>query len=403
MGDDPTAFQSAAGRIDAVLPEILDIRRRLHAHPELAYEEFRTTALLEEHLRGWGYQTKRHLPTGVAAFRDAGGRPRVALRADIDALPVEEPADHDPRSEVPGRMHACGHDGHMAAVLGVAKLLASERPPFDVAFVFQPAEEMSLGADRLCRAGLLEDLGIERIYAFHNWPTLAEGHLAVRPGPLLASQDTLRLTFAGIGGHASAPDLAVDPIVMAARFVMAAQTVVSREMSAHERAVISITKVHAGEADNIIPERADLVASIRTLEARIRAMIPERLRALAEGIAASARGRAEFSYEFIYPVTVNPPAEAERIARVARTVLGPERVHTDLPPSMGSEDFACYLERIPGCFFFIGGGVAPRSPGDLLCDDPFLHRPAYRFREAIIPKAMRLFLAILEDIARGRA
>jgi len=186
----------------------------------------------------------------------------------------------------------------------------------------------------------------------------------------MASQDTLQVAFVGTGGHASAPDLAVDPIVMAARFVMAAQTIVSRELSPHASAVISITRIRAGEADNVISERAHLSGSIRTLDAQIRKTIPERLHALAEGIAMSARGRAEFSYEFAYPVTVNPPEEAERVARAARRALGAASVHTDLPPSMGSEDFACYLERIPGCYFFIGGGTRRRPDSEIFCDDP---------------------------------
>jgi len=372
-------------------PRIAAIRRDLHAHPELAYEETRTAEKVAEFLTGLGLEVHRGLAkTGVVGTLTAGSASRaIALRADMDALPLTELNGFPHHSRHPGRMHACGHDGHTAMLLGAAEALAGLRN-FDgrVVFIFQPAEEGDGGGRVMVEEGLFEKFPVEMVFGLHNWPGMPAGSFGVTDGPVMAGTDRFLIRITGRGGHAAMPHQAVDTIVAGSALVQALQTLVSRQTDPQDAAVVSVTRFHAGEADNILPESAHLGGTVRTLTPELQDRLEQGVRQVCNGIAATYRVQIDLDYQRGYPPTVNA-AEPTFIAReVARRVAGGEHVFTGLKPSMGAEDFA-YLSRVvPGCYVWLGNGH-----GEGGC---MLHSPHYDFNDDVIASGIRYWVRLVE-------
>lgn len=366
---------------DALHAEMTAWRHELHAHPEMAFEEHRTADLVARTLAGFGLRVERGLAgTGVVGTLE-GREPgeAIALRADLDALPLEEKNEAAHRSRVPGRMHACGHDGHVAMLLGAARHLAATRAfAGTVHFVFQPAEENEGGGRVMVAEGLFERFPAKAVFGLHNWPGLPAGSFAVHDGPVMAAFDVFELIVRGRGGHGALPHLAVDPVVAAAQMVLAFQTVVSRNIAPVDSAVVSVTEVKAGHTWNVIPDEVRLRGTARSFRPEVRDLVQAGLRRVAEGIASAAGVSVELDYDRRYPATVNTKAEAEVAAAAAADVAGAAGLRRDLPPSMASEDFAYLLERRPGCYAWIGNGPAEADAG--------LHGPRYDFNDAILSR-----------------
>lgn len=369
--------------IDIVRPahyRLKAIRQDIHAHPELAFAEHRTADIVARHLEEAGIEVHRGLgETGVVGvIRSGRGLRAIGLRADMDALPITERNTFAHRSVHEGCMHACGHDGHTTMLLGAAQLLA-ERKGFDgiVYVIFQPAEEGDGGGRVMIEDGLFERFPMESVYGMHNWPGMPAGHFAVHDGPVMASADRFDIRILGVGAHAAMPHLGVDPIAAGAALVQSIQTVVSRTLDPNDAAVVSVTQFHAGEAYNVIPDRAELSGTVRAFSEAVQDRIEARLRELCNGVAAAYGLNIEFTYRRGYPPTINSSAEAAFCAETARTLVGADRVVTNARPSMGAEDFAYFLQRKPGAYVWIGNG-----PGEGGCT---LHNPNYDFNDEIIP------------------
>ncbi|MFM2345516.1 MAG: hypothetical protein RL654_269 [Pseudomonadota bacterium] len=384
--------------LQARIGEFVALRRDIHQHPELAFEEHRTAALVADKLEGWGYEVTRGLGgTGVVGRLQRGtGSRRLGLRADMDALPIEERSGVAWASTRPGRMHACGHDGHTAMLLAAARHLA-EHGRFDgtLQLIFQPAEEGGGGALRMMADGLFERFPCDAIFAMHNMPGIAQGHLVLREGAAMASSDYATITIEGTGGHGAMPQHAADPVVAAASLVMALQTVVSRNVDPLQAAVVTVGALHAGQANNVIPASARLALSVRALDREVRALLERRIRAL---VAAQAEGfgcRAQVDWRAGYAVLVNAPAETAFAREVARELLGPERVTPQGPPLTGSEDFAFMLERVPGSYLLIGNGQGADdgSPASAAC---MVHHPGYDFNDASLPVGAAYWVRLAE-------
>jgi len=365
-----------AEALAARVGEFVALRRDLHRHPELAFEEHRTAALVAARLEDWGYAVTRGLGgTGVVGTLVRGQGPRrLGLRADMDALPIAEATGKPWSSERPGLMHACGHDGHTAMLLAAARRLA-EDAAFDgtLHLIFQPAEEGGGGALRMMADGLFERFPCDAVFAMHNMPGVPQGHLVLREGAAMASSDYATITLTGTGGHGAMPQHAADPVVAAASLVMALQTVVSRNVDPLQAAVVTVGALHAGQANNVIPATATLELSVRALDRGVRALLEQRIRALAEAQAASFGVRAEVAWRPGYAVLVNSAAETAFARAVALEVVGAERVVPQGPPLTGSEDFAFMLERVPGSYLLIGNGDGPGS-----C---MVHNPGFDFND----------------------
>jgi hippurate hydrolase len=362
--------------LHARVGEFVALRRDIHRHPELAFEEHRTAALVADKLEGWGYAVTRGVGgTGVVGtlVRGQGAR-RLGLRADMDALPISEASGREWASQRPGLMHACGHDGHTAMLLAAGRRLA-EDGGFDgtLHLIFQPAEEGGGGALRMMADGLFERFPCDAVFAMHNMPGVPQGHLVLREGAAMASSDYATITLTGTGGHGAMPQHAADPIVAAASLVMALQTVVSRNVDPLQAAVVTVGALHAGQANNVIPATATLELSVRALDRGVRALLEQRIRALAEAQAASFGVRAEVAWRPGYAVLVNSAAETEFARAVALELLGPDRVTLQGPPLTGSEDFAFMLEQRPGSYLLIGNGDGPGS-----C---MVHNPGFDFND----------------------
>ena len=368
-------------------------RREIHAHPELAYQEQRTADFVATKLESFGIPIVRGLgKTGVVGTIKAGRSDRsIGLRADMDALPLAEMNEFAHRSQHPGVMHACGHDGHTTMLLAAAEHLAATRA-FDgiVHFIFQPAEEGEAGAKAMMDDGLFEDFPMEAVYGLHNWPGLDVGKMAMRSGAAMAAMDIFEVKIHGQGGHAALPHLAIDPIVVGAQLVSAWQTVVSRNVKAIDPAVLTVTQFHAGDAWNVIPETVVLRGTVRCFSQSVRATIESRMRQLAEGLCTANGCRLEWWYEKRFPPTVNSPDETNTAARAAQAVLGHEQVNTDVEPVTGSEDFGYMLEAKPGCYAFIGNG-----PGTGGC---LLHSPTFDFNDDIIPIGASYWVRLVEQV-----
>jgi len=369
-------------------------RQDLHRHPELAYQEHRTAGIVAELLAGWGIAVTSGLAgTGVVGTllgRRGPSARAVGLRADMDALPLQELADRPHRSTVSGRMHACGHDGHVATLLGAARYLAQTRDfAGTVHFVFQPAEESAAGGLRLVEAGLFERFPMEAIYGLHNWPGLPVGSVAVWPGPIMGAYDLFEVTVQGQGAHGSQPHLGVDALGTAAQIVTGLQTLTSRRVDPLDAAVVAVTTLQAGESWNILPATALLRGGARALRPEVQDLLEAGVRRIAQGIAAAAGATAEVEYRRFCPPVVNGEAEAALVREAATRVVGAARVLTSGRPSLAAEDFAYLLAQRPGCFFWLGNGPAEGGRN--------LHSPYYDFDDAILPLGASCFVRIVEQ------
>jgi hippurate hydrolase len=366
-------------------------RRDIHAHPETAFEEHRTADVVAKTLAGLGIPVSRGLAgTGVVGTITAGsGKRAIGLRADMDALHIHEKNRFDHRSQNAGRMHACGHDGHTAMLLGAAKYLAETRN-FDgtVHVIFQPAEENEGGGRVMVREGLFDKFPVEAVYGMHNWPGMPVGQFGVMKGPMMAAFDIFELTVTGVGSHAAMPHRGVDPVVVAAEIVGALQTIASRAISPLDAAVVSVTQFHAGDTWNVIPEEVVLRGTTRTFKPEIQDLVEAGIRRRADGIAAAHGCTVAMRYERRYPATVNSAAETDVAAGALAEVVGEVNVLRDLPPTMGSEDFAFMLQAKPGCYVWIGNG-----PGEGGCT---LHNPSYDFNDEILPIGASYWARLVE-------
>lgn len=381
--------------LDTLTPRIATLRRDLHAHPELAFGEWRTADVVAQYLAALGLTVHRGLAgTGVVASLQAGtSRRAIGLRADMDALPIEELNTFAHRSTRPGQMHACGHDGHVAMLLGAAEALVTlhQAGHFDgtVHFIFQPAEEHESGAKAMVAQGLFEKFPMGAVFGLHNWPGLPVGEMAVRAGPVMAGADRFEITLNGQGGHAAMPHQASDVVLAGAALVQTVQMLVSRQRDPLEPAVLSVARFHAGHIDNVLPKTALLGGTVRTFSAAQQEKMEAALRQVCDGIAHSHGVKVSCLYERGYPPTLNTVAEAELCAAAATQALGDGRVHRDLPPSMGAEDFAYLLQQRPGCYVWLGNGAGQGG-----C---MLHSPTYDFNDALIPLGIRYWVRLVEQ------
>ncbi len=371
------------------------IRRDLHAHPELGFEEHRTARVVQERLSALRIEHHTGIgKTGIVAVikgaQDTAGR-SVGLRADMDALPMQEENDFAHKSRYDGRMHGCGHDGHTTMLLAAARYLAETRRFDGTAYlIFQPGEEGYAGAKAMIEDGLFERFPAEQVYALHNWPGLPPGRIGITPGPAMAAADRIEITIDGKGGHGAHPHAAIDPVLVAGHIITAAQSIVSRNVSPIDTAVVSLCAMHAGHpgAMSVIPSHAKLVGTVRTFRPATQDMIETRLAELVGSIAAAFGARATLHYERVYPATINHDREAMFAADVAESLVGRENVVRDLDPSMGAEDFSFMLQARPGAFARLGQGGAEGG-----C---FLHNSTYDFNDAVIPLGAGYLAALAE-------
>ncbi|SDR49015.1 hippurate hydrolase [Rhizobiales bacterium GAS191] len=375
--------------IDSYADELTAIRRDIHAHPEIGFEEKRTSALVAEKLQGWGVEVHRGLGgtgvIGIVKGRKDNGK-RIGLRADMDALPMEENTNLPWRSTIPNRFHGCGHDGHTTILLGTARYLAETRN-FDgsAVLIFQPAEEGLGGARAMLKDGLFQKFPCDEVYGLHNAPDLAPRQVTVLPGPAMAGADFFDITVKGYGSHGAMPQFSKDPIIAAMTLGQALQTIVSRNADPLEAAVVSITQFHAGSAYNVIPGEAKLAGTIRTFSDALRALARERMRTIAAGIAASFGVEIDVDIRDIFTVLENHQEQTEAVAKVATEIVGAENLSMTPSPKMGSEDFADMLRAVPGAYFWVGheGSVPVHNPGFVLDD-------------AILPVGASLMARIIE-------
>ncbi len=378
-------------RVADLANEITTWRRDFHENPELLFDVHRTAGIVADKLKSFGCDEVvtglgRTGVVGVIKGRTNNSGRVIGLRADMDALPIEEATNVPHASKVPGKMHACGHDGHTAMLLGAAKYLAETRN-FDgtAVVIFQPAEEGGGGGNEMVKDGLMERFGVQEVYGMHNMPGIPVGQFAIRPGPMMASADRFTITIEGKGGHAAMPHNCIDTVVVAAHVITALQTIASRNADPLESVVVSVCTVKAGEAFNVIPQSAMLLGTVRTLSPGTRDLAETRIRAIVENVCAAFGAKAEVNYERGYPVTMNDPDKTEFMASVARAVGGENAVDTTVPPLMGAEDFSYMLEQRPGAFIFIGNG-----------DTAGVHHPAYDFNDEASPYGVSLWAKIIE-------
>ncbi len=387
--------------LDADLPALSALRRDLHAHPELSFQEERTSALVARTLEGWGIPVIRGLGrTGVVGVIKGGRSPRgLGLRADMDALPMTERNTFAHASRFAGRMHACGHDGHTATLLAAARPLrdaaAAGRLDGTVYLIFQPAEEGGGGAREMMRDGLFERCPMDAIYGLHNWPGLPEGSFAVCDGPCFASSNEFRITLHGKGAHAAMPHLGIDPVPLAAALIQAFQTIVARQVRPIDTGVVSVTMLKAGEATNVIPDRCELQGTVRSFTTEVLDLIERRMRELSEGLCAAWGARCDFEFQRNYPPTVNHPAETALLREVMQQVVGAERTLV-FEPTMGAEDFSFFLQEKPGAYFVLGNGDGGHREAGHGLGPCMLHNPSYDFNDRLIPVGARLWLALAE-------
>ena len=376
-------------RIEGFADELTAIRRDLHAHPEIGFEEVRTSGIVAEKLKGWGIEVHRGLGgtgvVGVLKGKGSGGK-RIGLRADMDALPMEENTNLRWRSTIPGRFHGCGHDGHTTMLLGTARYLAESRN-FDgtVHFIFQPAEEGLGGARAMIKDGLFDKFPCDELYGLHNAPDLNHGEIAILPGPAMAGADFFDIVIQGYGAHGAMPERSKDPVVIGMTVGQALQSIVSRNVDPLQAAVVSITQFHAGSAYNVIPGEAKLSGTVRCFSDDVRAQVRERMRTICAGIAAAFHVEISVDIRDIFSVLVNQEEQSRVVEEVARTVVDPSKVITRSQPKMGSEDFADMLQTIPGAYFWVGHeGSVP------------VHNPGYVLDDKILPIGASMFARIIE-------
>jgi hippurate hydrolase len=381
-------------RVADLQPDIQAWRRDLHEHPELLYDVHRTAAFVADRLREFGCDEVatglgRTGVVGVIKGRKPAGNGElkvIGLRADMDALPIHEATDLPYASKTEGKMHACGHDGHTAMLLGAARYLAETRNfAGDAVVIFQPAEEGGAGAAAMIEDGLMDRFRIDQVYGMHNGPGLPIGSFAIRTGPIMAATDSIDITIEGLGGHAARPHKCIDSVLVGAQLISALQQIVSRNVDPLDSAVISMCEFHAGNARNVIPQTAELRGTVRTLTPEVRALVEKRVREVVAGIAQVTGARIDLTYERGYPVTVNHASQTELATKVAREVAGAANVH-EMPPLMGAEDFAYMLEKRPGAFIFCGNG-----------DSAGLHHPAYNFNDDAIVFGTSYWIKLVEN------
>ena len=398
--------------IDSIVTQaasIAAVRRDIHAHPELCFEEVRTADVVAQKLTEWGIPIHRGLgKTGVVGIvkgRDGGASGRaIGLRADMDALPMQEFNTFAHASKHQGKMHACGHDGHVAMLLAAAQHFAKHRN-FDgtVYLIFQPAEEGGGGARVMIEDGLFEQFPMEAVYGMHNWPGLPVGTFAVSPGPVMASTSEFKITLRGKGGHAALPHTGIDPVPIACGMVQSFQTIISRNKKPVDAGVISVTMIHAGEATNVVPDSVELQGTVRTFTVEVLDLIEKRMRQIAEHTCAAHDATCEFEFVRNYPPTINSPAEAEFARKVMATIVGEERV---LPqePTMGAEDFAYMLQAKPGAYCFIANGDGAHREMGHGGGPCMLHNPSYDFNDDLIPLGATYWVKLAEEwLAEPRA
>src|ERR1700757_1804757 len=361
--------------------EMTQWRHQIHAHPETAFEEHKTAAFVAERLDSFGITVERGIAgTGVIGTLkgSAAGRRAIALRADMDALHIDEQNAFPHASQERGRMHACGHDGHTAMLLGAAKHLAETRNfAGTINFIFQPAEENEGGARLMIEEAVLERYPVEAVYGMHNWPGLPIGQFAIQSGPMMAAFDIFEIEIKGRGAHAAMPHLAIDPIVAAAQLVNGLQTIASRNVHPLEGGVVSVTQIHGGDTWNVIPETVLLRGTTRSFKPAVRDQIEPAIRRVAEGACSACGAAMSLRYERRYSPTINSAAETEIAAAAAASLVGESNVRRDMLPSMAAEDFACFLEKKPGAYIWIGNGDAASAA--------MLHNPHYDFNDAVLP------------------
>jgi amidohydrolase len=387
--------------IDSILADaasIATLRRDIHAHPELCFEEQRTSDLIAKALTDWGIPIHRGLgTTGVVGIVKSGTSSRaVGLRADIDALPMTEHNHFAHASQHTGKMHACGHDGHTAMLLAAAKHFSQQRD-FDgtVYLVFQPAEEGGGGAREMIKDGLFDKFPMQAMFGAHNWPGMKVGQFGVTPGPCFASSNEFKITVRGKGSHAALPHNGVDPVPIACQMVQAFQTIITRNKRPIDAGVISVTMIHAGEATNVVPDSCVLEGTVRTFTLPVLDMIERRMKEVAEHTCAAFGAQCEFVFERNYPPTINHDAETTFFRKVAAEVAGKDNV-LEFEPTMGSEDFSYFLQAKPGCYFLIGNGDgAHRSLGH--GEGPcMLHNPSYDFNDDLIPLGATMWVRLAQ-------
>ncbi|MBI5131967.1 MAG: amidohydrolase [Rhodopseudomonas palustris] len=381
-------------RVADLQPDIMAWRHDIHQHPELMYDVDRTAEFVAQRLREFGCDEVvtglgRTGVVGVIRGRkpaNGGDLKVIGLRADMDALPIEEATGLPYASKVPGKMHACGHDGHTAMLLGAARYLAETRNfAGDAVVIFQPAEEGGAGAAAMIKDGLMDRFGIEQVYGMHNGPGIPVGAFAISPGPIMASTDSVDIRIEGVGGHAARPHMCIDSVLVGAQLVAALQSIVSRTVDPLESAVISICEFHAGNARNVIPQIAELRGTVRTLKAEVRDLVEKRIHEVAAGVALSTGAKIDIVYERGYPVVVNHAEQTQVAQRIAKDIAGDSNVMS-MPPLMGAEDFAYMLEARPGAFIFLGNG-----------DSAGLHHPAYNFNDDAIVYGTSYWIKLVES------
>ena len=380
------------------LADLIALRHDIHAHPELAFHETRTADIVARELAAYGLEVHRGLAkTGVVGvLRKGSGTRAIGLRADMDALPVDEKNGFAYCSRHAGKMHACGHDGHTALLLGAARYLAENKDALDfdgtVCFIFQPAEESEAGADVMVKDGLFDQFPMEAVYGLHNWPGIAVGEMSVMPGPVMAGTCAFEIAICGHGCHAAMPHQGVDTLLVASHLVLALQTVVSRSLHPCEAAVVSVTQIHGGEALNVIPDDAVLRGTIRTFKPEIQDLVEGAIERLCAGVATTFGAQITVRYDRRYPPTVNSPDETELCRRAAGAVFGESSVRRDDIPSMAAEDFAYMLQVKPGCYVWLGNG-----PGSGGCS---LHNPHYDFNDEILPLGISYWVKLVETVLK---
>jgi amidohydrolase len=386
---------SPIDRIRSYHAELIEVRRDIHAHPELAFEESRTSSLVAEHLKKWGIETHLGLAktgvVGVIKGNKNSGK-SIGLRADMDCLPMHEQNKFGHKSKNEGRMHACGHDGHTTMLLGAARYLAETRNFDGTAYlIFQPAEEGGGGGEVMVKEGLFERFPANEVYALHNWPGLPPGQMAVRAGPVMAATDEIQITLRGRGGHGAMPHLVVDPVVAAAQVICALQTIASRNVSPVEPVVVSICSMQTSQlgAFNVIPDFVRLVGTVRSFRPDTRDLAEKRVKEITTKIAEAFGASAEIDYRRGYPATINSAREAQFAARVGERLFGRGNVFTEHEPTMGGEDFSYMLQARPGAYVFLGQGGAAGG-----C---FLHNPNYDFNDEVIPLGAGYLAALVEE------
>ena len=381
-------------RVADLQPDIQAWRRDIHEHPELQYDVHRTAALVAERLREFGCDEVatglgRTGVVGVIRGRKPAGKGDIrviGLRADMDALPIEEATKLPYASKTAGKMHACGHDGHTAMLLGAARYLSETRNfAGEAVVIFQPAEEGGAGAAAMIKDGLLDRFAIDQVYGMHNGPGIPVGSFAIRPGPIMASTDAVNIRIEGRGGHAARPHLSIDSVLVGAQLITALQSIVSRGVDPLESAVVSMCEFHAGNARNVIPQTAELKGTVRTLTSEVRTMVEKRVREVVEGVARMTGAKIDLEYARGYPVVVNHAAQTDFAIKVAKEVAGQGNVQ-EMPPLMGGEDFAYMLEQRPGAFIFCGNG-----------DSAGLHHPAYNFNDEAIVFGTSYWIKLVEN------